>query len=191
MAENVLEELHSEGLSSFDLTQDFLSEESPASRHFWTTINKNYFIPQLMRQRWGKQDVAPQLLPTSHPPQKKPKGHTNMQAVHIHKKHQKRLQSLTLADTGGLCQQKLQAKAELTSATGFRVPGSSMALAEGTGSGFTSLAMAQSSFLLTVSRKASWGLLSIQPPVYSSCRTLYNFILIIHTILEHSIMTPW
>ena len=156
MAENVLEELHSEGLSSFDLTQDLLSEESPAPRHFWTTINKNYFIPQLMRQRWGKQDVAPHILPTSHPPQKKkPKGHTNMQAVHIHKKHQKRLQSLTLADIGGLYQQKLQAKAELTTASGFRVSGSSMALAEGTGSGFTSLAMVQSSFLLTVSRKAS------------------------------------
>lgn len=109
-----------------------------------------------MRQRWGKQDVAPHILPTSHPPQKKkPKGHTNMQAVHIHKKHQKRLQSLTLADIGGLYQQKLQAKAELTTASGFRVSGSSMALAEGTGSGFTSLAMVQSSFLLTVSRKAS------------------------------------
>ena len=47
-----------------------------------------------------------------------------MQAVHIHRKHQQRLQSLTLSDTGGLCQLKLQAKAELTSAPGFKISGS-------------------------------------------------------------------
>ena len=73
-------------------------------------------------------------------------GHINMQAVHIHRKHQQRLQSLTLSDTGGLCQLKLQAKAELTSAPGFKISGSSMALAEGTGSDFTGDGAEQLSF---------------------------------------------
>lgn len=43
-----------------------------------------------MRQQWGKEKCAAQLLPTSSPPQKKKKknteGHINMQQWHIHKK---------------------------------------------------------------------------------------------------------
>lgn len=156
LAENVLEELHSEGLSSFDLTQVFLSKESPASKHFWKTIDKYYFIPQLMRQQWGKEKVAAQLLPTSSLLKKKKKHrrpHKYAGSAHTQKNHQKRLQSLTLADAGGLCQLKLQAKAEVTSTPASRFLDLPWLWQKGLVQ--TSLAMVQSSFLLTVARKAS------------------------------------